>query len=1059
MKYFFTRLLLLASGLLVQLPVTLAQTTPTAPAAQAQRPIPVLFQVQALPPGAPALPQALLAAKAAGGVAQAARLHQRPQTKSVSQLSAPAPVRRTQESTLANDRVIQAGVFTYRGPRGQIDRAVGVTVDAAGNFYVIGYGPRLELAPGDDFITIKYSATGQQLWVARYTVAPRSGSNRPTDVKVDATGNVYVTGYTFTDAATTANYATVKYSASGQQLWVAAYSGPNDSNDQTAELMLDKAGNVYVEGTTTVKYSPDGQQLWTAAGGDLALDTADNLYVSRSSGITKYTASGQQIWTMPAPAGAIYLDAAGQVYVVGGVDRGTSNADYVARKYDGATGQQLWEARYNSANNNQDEMVSAAVDAAGNVYITGNTYGSSGNGSADYATVKFSTSGQQLWEAIYNSPGTDIPGYSQDVVRRLVLDAAGNVYVTGNTQPLLSVATDYLTVKYNGASGQQVWDVRYNSVGGPRNGIDEVADLAVDATGNVYVTGTSLFSGVFTGNFTTVRYAQFKVQQAWEARFTGTGSSAEVAKDVVSDADGNVYVAGYAYNGRNYDYATVKYSPAGQQLWQARYNGPADNEDLPTNVVVDTAGNVYVSGTSYSATESDYATIKYSPTGQQLWVARYNGPANGYDLAAKVKVDAVGNVYVTGSSDNGRSSSYDYATLKYSTGGQQLWATRYNGPANSYDLAADLALDNEGNVYVTGTTYTDSQSDYATLKYVGTDGQQEWEEIYNGTGNGYDEAAKIALVGPLNSVAVTGTSYGGTSTGYDFATIRYGIFGGFPAWASRYNDPANGDDVAADLAVTSQGDVVVAGTSYGGLSADYSTVRYMGSNGQLVWNNRYDGPTNSYDEAKAVAVNEAGNVYVTGLSYNSAGTNDYATVEYALNPNPNTTTSRLLWEGRYNGSGNSFDEAAAITVDGASNVYVTGFSLGSGTGYDFATVKYSRVSIIAAPAALASAAPVKASSAPLAVAAASGRLHELAVYPNPTAGPTTVSFRPVLDGLAQVRVYNQLGQQVATLYEGKVHKGQHYELPLQSQKLAAGLYSCSLLVAGQRETVRLLVTR
>ncbi|UOQ64711.1 T9SS type A sorting domain-containing protein [Hymenobacter volaticus] len=1057
MNYFFTRLLPLASGLLVQVPVTHAQTTPATPTAQAQRSIPVLSRVQALPPGAPALPQALLAVKAAGGAAQATRLHQRPQTKSVSQLSIPAPVRRTQESTLANERVIQEGVFTYRGPRSQIDRAAGVTVDAAGNFYVIGYGTRTELAPGDDFITIKYSASGQQLWVARYNVAPRSGSNRPTDVKVDATGNVYVTGYTFTDAATTANYATIKYSASGQQLWVAAYSGPNDSNDRTAELVLDKAGNVYVEGTTTVKYSPDGQQLWTAAGGDLALDATDNLYVSRSSGITKYTASGQQIWTTPAPAGAIYLDAAGQVYVVGGVDRGTSNADYVARKYDGATGQQLWEARYNSANNGQDEMVSAAVDAAGNVYITGNTYRSS-NSTSDYATVKFSTSGQQLWEAIYNGAGSDIPGISQDVVRRLVLDAAGNVYVTGNTQPLLSVPTDYLTVKYNGATGQQVWDIQYNSMGGPRNGIDEVEDLAVDLTGNVYVTGTSLFSGVFTGNFTTVRYAQFKVQQAWEARFTGAGNSAEVAKDVVSDTAGNVYVTGYAYNGRNYDYATVKYNATGQQLWQARYNGPADNEDLPTNVVVDEAGNVYVSGTSYSATESDYATVKYSPTGQQLWVARYNGPASGYDLAAKVKVDAAGNVYVTGSSDNGSASRYDYATIKYASTGQQVWATRYNGPSNSFDLAADLTLDSEGNVYVTGTTYTDSQSDYATLRYAGADGQQEWEEIYNGTGDGYDEATKIVLAGPLNSVAVTGTSYGGTSTGYDFATIRYQTLSGLQAWVSRYNDPANGDDVAADVAVTSQGDVVVAGTSYGGRSADYSTVRYA-SNGQVVWNNRYDGPANSYDEAKAVAVNAAGNVYVTGLSYNSAATDDYATIEYAFSPNPNTTTSQLLWEARYNGSGNSYDEAAAINVDGANNVYVTGFSLGSGTSYDYATLKYSRVSVLSGPTALASAAPVKASSAPLAVAAASGRLQELAVYPNPSAGPTTVSFRPVLDGLAQVRVYNQLGQQVASLYEGTVHKGQHYEVALNSVKLAAGLYTCSLLVNGQRETVRLLVTR
>lgn len=968
------------------------------------------------------------------------------------------PVRRTQESTVVSETVTQAGVAFYQQSRNQLDQAAGLTVDAAGNVYVIGSGIRAELAPGDDFITVKYSPSGQALWQARYNVAPRSGSNRPTDVQVDAAGNVYVTGYTYTGLATTADYATIKYSASGQQLWVAAYSGPGDSNDLPSEVMVDGAGNVYVDGTTIVKYSPDGQQLGTAMGGDLTLDASDNVYVSRTNSITKYTASGQVLWTTLGPGGSVDLDAAGQVYVTGGVDRGSSNADYVARKYDGATGRQLWEARYNSANNGRDEMMDAAVDAAGNVYITGNAYRS--NGSSDYATVKFSTSGQQLWESLYNSVST-IPEFTEDVARRLTLDAAGNVYVTGNSQFLLSVPTDYLTVKYAGASGQQVWDIRYNSTSftgaGLRDERDEVADLAVDVTGNVYVTGTSYNSRAFTANFATVKYVQTKVQQLWEARFTGSAGSAEIAKDVVTDAAGNVYVTGYAYNGRNYDYATVKYTASGQQLWQARYNGPTSGEDLPTNVVVDAAGNVYVSGTSYSATESDYATVKYSPTGQQLWVARYSGPANGYDLAAKVEVDGAGAVYVTGSSDNGRTSSYDYATIKYdAASGQQQWATRYNGPANSFDLAADLVVDAAGDVYVTGTTYSSSSSDYVTLKYAKASGQPMWEARYNGPANGYDEAAKLAVVGPLSQVAVTGTSEGGTGTGYDFATILYEATGGQPAWANRYNDPSNGDDVVADLAVTSQGDVVVAGTSYGGSSADYSTVLYSGGRGGLIWRSRYDGPANSYDEAKALAVDAAGNSYVTGLSYNSDGTNDYATIKYALNPN--ITTGWLQLEARHNGSGNSYDEAAAVTVDNSNNVYVTGFSLGSSTGYDFATLKYGPISTNSKPMAWAGAAPGGAGSAPLAVAA-SKRLQELAVYPNPSAGPTTVSFRPVLDGPAQVLVYNQLGQQVATLYEGAVRKGQHYELPLHSEKLAPGLYTCSLLVNGQRETVRVLITR
>ncbi|UOG73185.1 SBBP repeat-containing protein [Hymenobacter tibetensis] len=1050
MKHSFTRLLLAAAGLLVQVPTAQAQLSSAASDVQTRRPLPVLPHAPARPSGIPALHPSLLTAKAAAAATKGGRLPQRPQMGELPQLG--ASVRRTQESTLNFETVTETGFFEYQGPGSRSDRATGLTVDAAGNFYVVGIG----LRAGDsrnDFITLKYSPSGQLLWTARYNTAPNSDTGGATDVAVDAMGNVYVTGPTRATSSAS-DYATIKYSASGQQLWVAVYNGPGNSTDVPSKVVVDGLGDVYVAGTTTVKYSPSGQQLWTATGGDIALDAANNVYLT-GNGVSKYTASGQLIWATPGPGGAVDLDAAGNAYVTGSVDSGNNNLDYVARKYNGATGQRVWEARYNSSGNGRDEMVDAAVDAAGNVYITGTTTNGNSSGTR-YATVKFSTAGQQLWEAIYLSVYPDSPapaGVFFDVARRLVLDATGNVYVSGDSQPLLSIPTDYLTVKYNGATGQQVWDIRYDRVTVRRN-MDEVADLAVDATGNVYVTGTTSFSGVFTRSFSTVKYTQSELRQLWEARFTGPGTSTEGAEDVVTDTSGNVYVTGYAYNGRNYDYATVKYTPTGQQLWEARYNGPADGEDLPTNVVVDSAGNVYVSGTSHGLAKSDYATIKYSPTGQQIWQAHYSGPVNGYNLATKVEVGRRGTVYVTGSSDNGSTTSYDYATVKYNAAtGQQLWQATYNGPTNSFDLAADLVVDEVGDVYVTGTTYSSSSSDCATVKYASTSGQPVWESIYNGPNNGYDEATKLVLIGSPSRVVVAGTSEG-ESTGSDFTTVLYETFGGSQAWANQYNDPANGDDILADLAVTSQGDIVVAGTSYGGSSADYSTVRYN-REGQRIWASRYDGPANSYDEATALALDAAGNSYVTGLSYNTDGTSDFATVRYAPGPSPNTTTGRLQWVAHYNGSGNSYDEPAAITVDAANRVHVTGFSLGSSTGYDFATLTYGFVNLFAKP--LASA-PQAQASTPLAVGpVASKHVQGLSVYPNPAAGQASVSFRPVQDGAAQVLVYNQLGRQVASLYHGAVRKGQRYTLVLDGQQLAPGLYTCSVLVNDQRETVRLQI--
>src|SRR4051794_16644232 len=82
--------------------------------------------------------------------------------------------------------------------------------------------------------------------------------------------------------------------------------------------------------------------------------------------------------------------------------------------------------------------------------------------------------------------------------------------------------------------------------------------------------------------------------------------------------------------------------------------------------------------------------------GAPLWTNRYNGPGNGNDVATGIAVDGNGNVFVTGHSV-GNGSSDDYATIKYSNAGVALWTNRYNGPGNGRDTAVGLAVDSNGN--------------------------------------------------------------------------------------------------------------------------------------------------------------------------------------------------------------------------------------------------------------------------------------------------------------------------------------------------------------------------
>ncbi|MDZ4383950.1 MAG: DUF6531 domain-containing protein, partial [Nitrospirota bacterium] len=141
-------------------------------------------------------------------------------------------------------------------------------------------------------------------------------------------------------------------------------------------------------------------------------------------------------------------------------------------------------------------------------------------------------------------------------------------------------------------------------------------------------------------------------------------------------------------------------------------------EDSAGAISVDASGNVYVTGSSLgSGTYSDYATVKYDSNGNQMWVARYNGPGNNWDYAGAISVDATGNVYVTGWSP-GSGTSSDYATVKYDSNGNQMWVARYNGPGNRDDYARAISIDVAGNVYVTGQIWdSGTDYDYATVKY------------------------------------------------------------------------------------------------------------------------------------------------------------------------------------------------------------------------------------------------------------------------------------------------------------------------------------------------------
>jgi uncharacterized delta-60 repeat protein len=620
------------------------------------------------------------------------------------------------------------------------------------------------------------------------------------------------------------------------------------------------------------------------------------------------------------------VDGTGNVYVTGESWNGTTD-DYATVKYNSA-GTQLWVATYNEPGNGKNHAVALAVDGTGNVYVTGN----SGGG---YATVKYNSAGTLEWAATYNG--------AADYAVALAVDGTGNVYVTGYSGN--NNDYDFATFKYN-SIGIQEWIKTYNGPGENLYGQysrDYAVALAMDGAGNVYVTGSSDGSGT-ASDYATIKYDAFGVEQ-WVTRHDEPGHANDRVTAIAIDSSGNIYVTGYSYSiNSSSDYLTIKYDATGVRQWIARY-GSGDNNDYAAALAVDGAGNVYVTGYSEDGygRYSDYVTVKYNSAGIQEWVATYNGPGNWNDHAVALAVDgaggAAGAIYVTGTIVTGRYEDEEddgywitsYATIKYNSAGSQQWVATYDEGVN---YAKALAVDSAGNVYVTGfsghysfswTTPYVYRYDYATVKYNPA-GIQEWVNIYgNGLRKRDDQAeyeyAPALAVDRAGNVYISGSSWDGTDLGY--ATIKYNT-AGVQQWVARDYERENyeGYDYAKALAVDDYGNVYVTG--------DGGTVKYN-SIGIRQWATQESGHGND------IAIDGAGNVYLTAsggtVKYNSTGTQEWE------------TTYEWNWSSSYD----YYSRPVALALDAVGNVYMAGTSIGAGTGYDFVTIKYTQIIADAGP--------------------------------------------------------------------------------------------------------------
>jgi len=341
-------------------------------------------------------------------------------------------------------------------------------------------------------------------------------------------------------------------------------------------------------------------------------------------------------------------------------------------------------------------------------------------------------------------------GNSHTFNSSVAVDSSGNVYTTGGflgtvdfdpgsgTLNLMSAGGSDVFVSKLSSSGNLIWAKRF---GGTSDDVGR--SLAIDSSGNVYITG--FFKGTGTFDLTSAGFDDIFVSKLdssgnliWAKKFGGSLSDYGLAATV--DSSGNVYTTGYFEDTVDFDPSSgtlnlmsagrsdvfvSKLDSSGNLIWAKKFGGTSG--DVAYAIKVDSTGNVYTTGafegtvdfdpsdqTSNltSAGVEDIFVSKLDSSGNLTWAKKFGGSLTDYGLAATV--DSSGNVYTTGffqgtvdfdPSDQTlnltSTDGNDVFVSKLNSSGSLIWAKKFGG--NLTQVGYSLAGDSSGNVYASGS--------------------------------------------------------------------------------------------------------------------------------------------------------------------------------------------------------------------------------------------------------------------------------------------------------------------------------------------------------------------
>ena len=412
----------------------------------------------------------------------------------------------------------------------------------------------------------------------------------------------------------------------------------------------------------------------------------------------------------------------------------------------------------------------------------------------------------------------------------------------------------------------------------------------------------------------------------WAKRY-GTAARRASAVAVAAAPGGAVCLVGQRVNAGGVHMVVLRYRADGRRSWARLYGATRPGEEFAAAIATDRRGNVIVAGSVEAGPgDWDIVVIKYQAGGKRLWLRRYAG-AGGADVhAAALAVDRNGNAYVTGTSRKPGGDSKVVA-IKYTPTGQRRWvALRGPGvlgggfvlPGVDFEVS-DMTLDGYGHVYICGSARWMADERAVVLKFSRTSGRTLWARIdLPGVG---EKSRATAIAVHKSRVAVAAT----LDAGADWHMMALGFSrAGSPKYRTFYDEGPSANVVSSDVVVDGDGDVFVAGVTERASGETVPCVMRLVSNG--AWQATAYEPLDGRAGTVHLALGRTGAVYLAWSDQWMDGATEQNNIIVRR------FTNSLLgrpWMRAWRGPGHDDDRPCGIVLGTTGGLYVAGTCQGA----------------------------------------------------------------------------------------------------------------------------------